>query len=39
MALMSLGLTPGILLAWANVSGCIFSSFCLASVEMAERVE
>ena len=30
---MSLGDTPGILLAWAMVSGLIFVSFCRASVD------
>ena len=31
--LMSLGEIPGMRLAWANVSGSIFISFCRASVE------
>ena len=30
---ISLGDTPGIRLAWAIVSGLIFTSFCLASVD------
>ena len=32
---MSAGDMPGILEAWATVSGRILASFCLASVDMA----